>query len=83
MAKVPGAALGTTVKAAANDDPATYTRADLDEDHVGDALRHPAPVLAEHHHVHVVVDEDGSGILSSKRVAYREAVPTRHDRGHR
>ena len=76
MAEVPGAALGAPVEAAADDDPATYTRADLDEDHVGDALRHPAPVLAERHHVHVVVHEDGSGILPGKRAAYRESDPS-------
>jgi hypothetical protein len=82
-AEGPTAALGATVEAAADDDAAAYTRADLDEDHVVHTLRHAAPVLADRHHVNIIVHEDGSGILPGKRAAYREAVPARHDRGHR
>src|SRR5215213_6980436 len=69
VAEVPGAALSATVEAAADDDPAAYSRTDLDEDHVGDALRHPAPMLAERHHIHVVVYEDRGSVLPGERLA--------------
>src|SRR5688500_20343422 len=81
MAEVPSAPLGAAVNLAAYYDSAADPRADLDKDHAVDALGHAAPVLAEGHYVHLVVDEDRGSVLPGEHVAYGKPVPARPDRG--
>src|SRR5215203_2028821 len=78
---VAGATLDPAVEPPVRDDPAPDPGPHLDEEQIVHAPGHPAPVLPERHHVHVVVHENGGGILPGEGLAYREAVPARHDRG--
>src|SRR5215213_2071350 len=78
---VPGAPLASALQMPVSDDASADARAYLDEEHVVFALSYAVPVLAQCHHVHVVVNEDRGFILACERRAYGKPVPTRHDRG--
>src|SRR5215217_7554858 len=62
------------------DDAAADAGADLDEEHVVFALAKAIPVLAQRHHVHVVVHEYGRFVLACERLTYGKPIPTGHDR---
>src|SRR5215212_106422 len=77
---VPSAPLAAALQMPVRDDAAADAGADLDEEHVVFALADAVPVLAQRHHVHVVVHEDRGIVLVGERRAYGKPVPTRHDR---
>jgi hypothetical protein len=78
---VPRASLGPAVETTVGNNAAPDPCADLDKEQVVYGLAHPAPVLAERHHVYVVVDEDGGGVLAGECIPYGEPIPAGHDRG--
>src|ERR687894_301837 len=78
---VPRAPLSPAVEPSVRDDRAPNPGPYLDEEQVVHALPHPAPVLAEGHHVDVVVHEDRGRVLVGEDAPYGVAVPSRHDRG--
>ena len=80
MADVAGGAAGAAEHLAADDETGADAGADLDVEQRVDVVEPRAPVLAEGHHVDVVVDEDGSGEAAGEPAADVEVVPAGHDR---
>ena len=80
MSYVPGAPLAAALQMTVRDDAAADAGAYLDEEHVVFAFAKALPVLAQRHHVHVVVHEDGGFVLACERLTYGKPVPTGHDR---
>ena len=76
VAEVAGRALGAAAQLAVADDPAADAGGDLDEQQVVD-VREPDGVLAERHHVDVVVDDDDAVELVARRSPGRRNRPSR------
>ena len=77
---VAGAPVGAAVEVPVDDDAAADAGADLDEQEVRGRAGDAGVLLAQRHHVDVVVEQHRAAELARQGVADRVAVPPRHDR---